>query len=236
MGSNKRKAILFATLAMVTFFVVSNSNRGTEKSRAPSDGSSLERSDAIAAQLSSKVKAVAPPALTLPARPALGEPGGALFGSQSWQRPAPEAVAAKPVKPSAPPMPYRFAGRVLRDGKVQLFLAKEDVAIPISPGKILDGIYRVEAIGKDRVTIVYLPLNRKYSVALRYVVPAPTETQVANAEQDGEARLISDFGRWTQLSREKRREITEYLAQIPASAARERLIKEYKRQVWGIEE
>ena len=97
-------------------------------------------------------------------------------------------LAATPGAPSAPPLPYRFAGRLVRDGTLQIFLARGDVAIPIKQGQILDGAYRVEAIGEDRVTLVYLPLNHKDSIALRYAPPTAAARPVASV-QSGQGLL-----------------------------------------------
>jgi len=238
MRASKRKAILFTTLAAVVAVVLLNSAHKTAPRPAAPAVSTPQPGEAVAAQLAAKIDAKP---LALPERPALGEPGGALFASPSRQASA--AKAAAPAAPSPPPLPYRFAGRVVREGTPQLFLAKRDVAIPIKEGQILDGTYRVEAIGENRVTLVYLPLNHRESIALRYTPRATAGTvataaarPVAGVPSADEARLIDEFGRWTQLSWEKRRQITEYLAQIPPSPARDRLIQEYKRQVGGVEE
>ncbi len=113
--------------------------------------------------------------LLLPERPALGEAAGDLFGSQSWQPPAPKITAA-PSAPSAPPMPYRFAGKLVQDGKLQVFLSKGDIPIPIKQGEILDGAYRVESIGEKNITLVYLPLGHKASIPLNSSRPTAGAT------------------------------------------------------------
>lgn len=104
--------------------------------------------------------------LSLPERPTLSEPRGKLFGSQSWQPPAPKITAVAPQTPSAPPMPYRYAGKLVRNGLLQVFLSKGDTAIPITAGEVIDGVYRIEAIGEDRITIIYLPLGLKENIPM----------------------------------------------------------------------
>lgn len=186
MRASKRKAILFTILGGVVAFVLWNSMYKTAPGPAASPASVQRQGQAVATEPSAKAEA-RPLALALPERPALGEPVGALFGSQSWQPPAPKVTRA-PVAPSAPPMPYRFAGKLVQDGKPQVFLAKGDVAFPINQGQILDGAYRVEAIGEDRVTLVYLPLNHKDSIALRYVPPTAAARPVADIPSRDEGR------------------------------------------------
>jgi hypothetical protein len=103
---------------------------------------------------------------SLPERPALGEPvAGLLFGAQSWQPPARKVTAAR-VAPSAPPLPYRFVGRLVHDGKLQFFLSRDEGVIPITEGDMLDGTYRIESISGDRITLVYLPLNYKHDIPI----------------------------------------------------------------------
>lgn len=177
MRASKRKAILFTILGGLVALVLWNSMYKTAPDPAAAPAPVQRQGQAVATQPPAKAEA-RPLALALPERPALGKPAGALFGSQSWQPPAPK-VAAAPIAPSAPPLPYRFAGRLVRDGTLQIFLAKGDVAIPIKQGQILDGAYRVEAIGEDRVTLVYLPLNHKDSIALRYALPTAAARPVA---------------------------------------------------------
>ena len=183
MRVGKRKAILFTILGGMVALVLWNSMYKTAPGPAASPVSALRQSKAVAAQPAAKAEAK-PLALALPERPTLGEPAGVLFGSQSWQPPAPKTTAAR-VAPSAPPLPYRFAGKLVRDGTLQVFLAKGNVAIPIKQGQILDGAYRVETIGEDRVTLVYLPLNHKDSIALRYALPTAAARPVAGIPRRG---------------------------------------------------
>jgi len=68
-------------------------------------------------------------------------------------------------------MPYRFAGKLLQDGKLQVFLAKDDVVVPIRQGDTLDGAYRVESIGEAQITLLYLPLKHKESIPVNSSLP-----------------------------------------------------------------
>jgi hypothetical protein len=100
----------------------------------------------------------------LPERSPLGESRTGLFSSHSWQPPALKSaavIAAAPDAPSAPAMPYRFAGTLVQDGKLQVLLAKGDAVIPVQQGETIDGGYRVESIGEDQITLIYLPLGKK---------------------------------------------------------------------------
>jgi hypothetical protein len=170
MRATHRKAILLTMLASVVALVVwdpadrqgftsapssaSPESPGEQRRRAEGPGNASEQVALTTA---------------LPERPALGEPRSMLFGPQSWQPPAPR-IAPAPVVPQAPPMPYRFAGRLVQDGTTQIFLSRDHTPIAIQEDQILDDTYRVESIGEDRVTLVYLPLGQKETIPLRSAV------------------------------------------------------------------
>lgn len=96
-----------------------------------------------------------------PERGILGDAKSDLFGSQSWQPPAPKVEAVPPPPPQPPPMTYRFAGRFVQDGKSQIFLSQGDTPIAVKPGTRLDGGYVVESITADAVALLYPPLTFK---------------------------------------------------------------------------
>jgi hypothetical protein len=100
-------------------------------------------------------------ALVWQERAPLGQPRGNPFAVPATPAPAKPAAAAPsaPDAPTPPPMPYRFAGRVVRDGVSQLLLAKENDVLPVREGDTLEGGYRVESIGAEDITLLYVPLG-----------------------------------------------------------------------------
>jgi hypothetical protein len=97
----------------------------------------------------------------LPAREGMGAPQGKPFGSQDWA-PLPSAVSnvkAAPVAPTAPPMPYRVAGRVVHEGAAHVVLAVGDRVLTVRAGEKLDDGYVVESIDAEGVTLLYEPLG-----------------------------------------------------------------------------
>jgi len=92
-------------------------------------------------------------------RAPLGEPRGNPFAVPAAPAAPAPAAAAAPAAPTAPPMPYRFAGRVVREGVSQLLLARENDVLPVQEGDTLEGGYRVESIGAEDITLLYLPLG-----------------------------------------------------------------------------
>ena len=83
--------------------------------------------------------------LALPQRPPL----------PAYRPSAPEAPA--PAEPRIPPVPYRYAGMLGQ----QVLLAKDAAIVAVSPGEVLDQVYRVDAIDEKGVSLTYLPLGKR---------------------------------------------------------------------------
>ena len=186
MRARTRKALLFAVLAVIVAYAAFDSGDGglwtriASRDAAKGDAGQDGESGAQGAGAEKRAGRFA-----LPERAPLGEPREELFGSQSWQPPAPK-VAAAPAAPVAPPMPYRFAGKLLQDGKLQVFLAKGDEVVSAREGETLDGTYRVESIDDAQITLLYLPLKHKESIPVNSSLPlaeAPKAQDTAKAAQ-----------------------------------------------------
>src|SRR5688572_15789295 len=76
-----------------------------------------------------------------------------------------EVAAAAPPAPQAPPLPYRYDGSGVWQGKPIVFLKRGDKSFMVSAGDTLEGTYAVEALERDRLVLRYLPL------AIRQVLP-----------------------------------------------------------------
>ena len=92
-------------------------------------------------------------------------------------------------------MPYRFAGKLLQDGRLQIFLAKDDVVLPIKQGDTLDGAYRVESISDAQITLLYLPLKHKETIPVSSSLPlagapAATPSPAADAKTSSKAAQL----------------------------------------------
>jgi hypothetical protein len=80
-----------------------------------------------------------------------------LFPPRGWQAPAPPPVAAVP---KAPPLPFRYLGRLDEGGRRVVFLGQGPRTHLVSEGQVV-AEYRAEHIGRDGMTLMYLPLNEK---------------------------------------------------------------------------
>lgn len=134
--------------------------------------------------------------LNVPERSALGKVRGELFGAPP---PPPQPVAAAPSAPAvvvAPPVPYRFAGRVRKGTEEEFLLSKGDLIFPVKEGETLDGTYRVVAVKADGIELTYLPLGttervtvssvldveRPAAMAVPSPVPSPSPAPVADGK------------------------------------------------------
>jgi hypothetical protein len=72
---------------------------------------------------------------------------------------------AAPPPPQAPPLPYRYNGSGMWQGKPIVFLLRGDKTFMVSAGDTLEGTYAVEALERNQLVLRYLPL------AIRQVLP-----------------------------------------------------------------
>jgi hypothetical protein len=61
--------------------------------------------------------------------------------------------------PAPPPLPFRYIGRVVQDGRVEVLLLRGAQHFSVAAGGALGSQYRVEKIGESEILILYLPLN-----------------------------------------------------------------------------
>ena len=85
--------------------------------------------------------------------------GPNLFAVREVQ-PRPAAHKAPLPSPAAPPLPFRYQGKVIEEGQVIAFLAEGTRTHIVRTGDRLAS-YHVEDIGPTGMTLVYLPLNEK---------------------------------------------------------------------------
>ncbi|TAK84927.1 MAG: hypothetical protein EPO20_12110 [Betaproteobacteria bacterium] len=100
-------------------------------------------------------------------RPAAAQaPHNDPFARRSFAPPAPQVAAAEPPKPVAPPLPFRYMGRLTQDGKTEVFLLRGEEILSIAAGRKIDAQYRVDAVTDSAIRITYLPLRTRQSLEL----------------------------------------------------------------------
>jgi hypothetical protein len=73
---------------------------------------------------------------------------------------------AQPSAPSAPPLPFRYIGKLVQDGRAEIWLMRGERHFSVAPGDSLGRDYRVEQVTDTEVLITYLPLNVQQSLPL----------------------------------------------------------------------
>lgn len=94
-------------------------------------------------------------------------PQPTLFDSVSWQPAAAKAAARAPApKPSAPPFPYAYLGGLSEDGIRTAFFTQGNRVLPVKAGDTVDAVFRIDQMNEKQMTLTYLPLNERLTVAL----------------------------------------------------------------------
>src|SRR5688572_13789821 len=106
-----RKLVLFGGLAGIVAFLL------LDRPQAPARVASSE---------ASRGKVATPDSLNVPERQGLTRARGELFGAPP---PPPQAAAPLTVAPApvAPPVPYRFAGKVRKGAEEEVLITKGDI-------------------------------------------------------------------------------------------------------------
>jgi hypothetical protein len=78
------------------------------------------------------------------------------------------AQAAAPVveKPVAPPLPFRYFGRLTENGKTEVFVMRGEDLLSLAPGQTI-GEYRVDKIADASISFTYLPMKMQQTLDLQ---------------------------------------------------------------------
>lgn len=103
--------------------------------------------------------------LTRAAAPAPGAgpsaPRADPFAPKSFApAPKPQQAAAREA-PSAPPLPFTYIGKLIQDGRTEVFVLRGDELISIAAGQKIDAHYQVDWISDARIAFTYLPLKSR---------------------------------------------------------------------------
>ena len=92
-------------------------------------------------------------------------PANDPFARRSFGAPPAEQAAA-PARPEAPPLPFRYMGKVIEDGKTEILLLRGDEHIAVAAGQKIDGEYRLDKASASALTFMYLPTKQKQTLEL----------------------------------------------------------------------
>lgn len=99
---------------------------------------------------------------------AAAEIGRDLFASHSFLPPPPKLPGrvGPPPAPMAPPLPFRYQGRMTEEGATTVFLAQGERILVARAGDLLNNQYRVESVTTGAVTFMYEPLKQRQTLTL----------------------------------------------------------------------
>jgi hypothetical protein len=86
------------------------------------------------------------------------------FAAASFDPPPPKVEAPKP---SAPPLRYKFIGKLAEGKDYTVFLNDGDNMVIAHQGDTLNDTYRVKAITENAIQFEYLPLNTVQTLSLQ---------------------------------------------------------------------
>ena len=83
-----------------------------------------------------------------------------LFPAKVKPLPAPSVVQTQlpPPKPTAPPLPFAYVGKLIEDGKPMVFVSKQQKNFMLKGSEVIEGTYRVDRVESGQVVFTYLPL------------------------------------------------------------------------------
>jgi hypothetical protein len=91
-----------------------------------------------------------------------------IFAVRNWEPPAPAVDSTAnlpPPPPEAPPIPFRYAGKLEEAGKPPIFyLAQGEEILAVHPGDLIKGDYRVGRIKNGQLHFLYRPLKIEQSI------------------------------------------------------------------------
>lgn len=84
------------------------------------------------------------------------------FNAKSWYVPPPPPPPAPPPKPTAPPLPFKYIGKLEEAGGTwTIYLSKGEQSFAVRKGDTFDAVYRIDDWENGNLVIVYLPLSIK---------------------------------------------------------------------------
>ena len=99
-------------------------------------------------------------------------PAGDPFAKRSFGAPAAAAAqqASAPARPEAPELPFRYMGKVIEDGKLEILLLRGDEHFSVAAGEKIGDQYRLDKVSASSLTFTYLPMKKKQTLE---IIPTP---------------------------------------------------------------
>ncbi len=98
-------------------------------------------------------------------RPEASLPQTDPFAQRGAAPQAPQAEQPAPP-PAAPPLPFQYIGKVIEQGKLEVYVTRGEELLTLTRGQKIGNEYRVDKVTSSSVTFTYLPLKMKQTLDL----------------------------------------------------------------------
>ena len=182
-------AALAATLAATLWLAVqpeedaaTSSFPTTKRTTERSTERSTERAPSVASAVAAKSTANTVNKTSIPRSdwPAVSAVAAAAWGTKppekktspinatALAKAAPQALTAPtaPTAPAPPAFPYTLIGQ-LDDGQPRALLTGPVRSLAVSSGEVIDGVWRVEAVQAQSITLIWLPGGQRQTLAFK---------------------------------------------------------------------
>lgn len=88
------------------------------------------------------------------------------FARRNFGQKQAAAPSNAPAKPAIPPLPFQYFGKLIENGKREVFVMRGDELHSVVAGQKLGADYRVDQITESSISFTYLPLKMKQTLDL----------------------------------------------------------------------
>ena len=195
--------VLFATL-LAAYFAPAVDDEIQPAKEIVSDVKRLSN-DSVAANTNNAIKSLnglsanlKPDSRTVLDRP----PSDLFYRAQSKADMLISSDTNKVSKPTAPPLPFIYMGKLAENGKMSVFLTRDEKPYVVHIGDVIDGVYRIDAINSTILEMTYLPLSQKQRLNMISANNGATSVTSAAAEAPVNAQSTSISDTETQRIRD----------------------------------
>lgn len=119
------------------------------------------------------------------------EPGADPLSARSWRQMEQEEIRRNsppepPPRPQAPPLQFVYMGKMIENAQTVVFLTQQNRNYVAREGEVLDGVYRVEKIGDNSMTLKYIPLKIDQTLSFAPELQAGRSTRPVRNRLSGE--------------------------------------------------
>lgn len=87
-----------------------------------------------------------------------------VFSTRNWTPPTPPMEPVPEPAPTAPPVPYTYAGKMRTGSGWEVYLTRGEATYIVRQGGSLEGTYDIEKINPPNMTLKYRPLGEVQSM------------------------------------------------------------------------